>query len=267
MVNVPQAYAGLVSQMSQATGLPQNVIAAQAQDESGFSPTAVSPAGAEGWLQFLPSTYNTYTSQAGVAAGTEFNPADESKVYDIFMKQLLSDEKGNVRDALAAYNAGEGNIAAGYGYADSILSAAGTGNITVSGNPSASTTSALGIPGLPNPLNLLIPGGSLSGFFASFFEKLFGGTIRDYWERGLLMLLGFVLVIVGIKILSSGSGKQAINIQTSSGEASESTPEESTTKQTTSRRIKTPVSQHTRTTSNATKTVTADEAIEAAAVA
>lgn len=244
--------------MASATGIPQSVVAAQANAESGFNATAVSSAGAEGWLQFLPSTYDTYAAQAGVAPGTEFNPADEAKVYDVYMKSLLQQEGGSLRNALAAYNAGPGNLAAGYGYADSILSAAGTGNITVkgSGTTPATLTGAFGIPGLPTI------GGSVSGFISQVFEKLFGGTIKDLWERGMLIVLGFALVIVGIKILSSGTGKQAINIQTSSEEGPEG--------RTTSRKIKTPVSEHKtvrKTVSSAGAETGAEEAAEAAAVA
>lgn len=118
-------FSQLVSQMSQATGLSTGVINAQVMAESGYNPNAVSPAGAEGWLQFEPGTYNEYAAAAGVAPGTEFNPVAESKVYDVFMRALLKEFGGNVQKALAAYNAGPGNIAAGMGYANGILAQAG----------------------------------------------------------------------------------------------------------------------------------------------
>jgi hypothetical protein len=202
LVNVPSGYQSLLQQMSSATGLPYSVEAAQANAESGFSATAVSSAGAEGWLQFLPSTYQGYSSQAGVGATSEFDPASEAKVYDLYMQSLLQQEKGNVRNALAAYNAGPGNLSAGYGYADSIMAAAG-----VASNTKASTT-GLTIPGIPS-----IPGtGSLSvsGVITDAINavlKAFGlGSTRDLMERAGLLILGFVLVIVGIRILAGGSG-------------------------------------------------------------
>jgi hypothetical protein len=249
MVNVPSNYASLVSQMSSETGIPQSVIAAQANDESGFNATAVSSAGAEGWLQFLPSTYNSYTAQAGVAPGSEFNPADEAKVYSLYMNSLLKQEGGNLRNALAAYNAGPANLSAGYGYADSILAASGQGNITVSGNPTA-TTAGFSIPGLGG----LSVSGITSGFVNTVLKMLGLGDLKDMMQRLGLIILGFTLVIVGIHLLASGGN--GVNITTTS--------EESNGQATTTRKIKTPVSQHTRT---ATRTVGADEAVEAAAVA
>lgn len=44
--------------------------------------------------------------------------------YVVYMRELIGSE-GSLRNALAAYNAGPGNLPAGYGYADTILSAAG----------------------------------------------------------------------------------------------------------------------------------------------
>jgi Transglycosylase SLT domain len=256
MVNVPAQYDPLLKEMSSATGIPYSVVAAQANAESSFNAKAVSSAGAQGWLQFLPTTYNTYAAQAGVTPGSEFDPASEAKVYDVFMKALLNQEGGSLRDALAAYNAGPNNKAAGYGYADSILSASGQGNITVTSSPSTTTAGF-------NPLNPL--GISVGGLVQSAVNTVLGmlgikAGLKDMFERFGLIILGFVLVIVGIHILSGGSGSQPINITTSSTEG----PEGSTTK----RKIKTPVSEHTTTKAAGTgKAVGASEAMEAAAVA
>jgi transglycosylase-like protein with SLT domain len=129
-VNVPADKVLLVKLMSGATGIPYNVIACQANAESGFNDNAVSPAGAEGWLQFLPSTFASYWH------GSPFNPTDAANAYIVFMRALLREFGGSLRDALAAYNAGPGNIGAGFGYADGILACAGSPsatNVTPSG--------------------------------------------------------------------------------------------------------------------------------------
>lgn len=129
-VVVPSDYVLLVKLMAGATGLPYQVVACQANEESGFQDNAVSPAGAEGWLQFLPSTFYS------VWHGSPFNRVDAANAYVVFMRGLLREFNGNVRYALAAYNAGPGNIGAGLGYADTILQCAGE-PVTSSASPPA----------------------------------------------------------------------------------------------------------------------------------
>ena len=264
MVNVPSAYQPLIAEMSQGTGIPQSVEAAQANMESGFNATAVSSAGAEGWLQFLPSTYDAVAAQAGVQPGTEFNPADEAKAYVVYMNQLLSQEKGNLRNALAAYNAGPGNLSAGYSYADSILQAAGTSNITVQGGKTASLAD-IHVPGT----NINIPTSPQSvvkDLINGLLSTLGLGSMQDLLERLGLVLLGGALVLLGIHILAGGGSKQPFNINVETTEAA-------TGERTTKRKIKTPVSQHTKTVTrgaagkSAASKGLATEAVEAAAVA
>jgi soluble lytic murein transglycosylase-like protein len=101
--------------------LPLSVVTAQVQVESGGQSGAISPAGAEGPYQFMPSTWATL----GFPAGQEFNWATSTHAYISFMRLLLAWSGGNVRQALAAYNAGQGRWQAGLGYADQILSMAG----------------------------------------------------------------------------------------------------------------------------------------------
>jgi transglycosylase-like protein with SLT domain len=196
MVNVPAQYDPLVRQMSSETGIPYSVVAAQAYMESGFNATARSGAGALGWLQFLPSTYDTYAEQAGVGKGTEFNPASEAKVYAVYMRSLLKQEHGDLRKALAAYNAGPGNLQAGYGYADKILAQAGQkGSVITTGLPVPGLGS---IPGLGGGL-------SISGILGNVL-----GDMRDVLERLGLILLGAVLILLGIHMLA-GSGNAVTN--------------------------------------------------------
>lgn len=186
--------------MSSATGLPYSIEAAQANQESGFNATAVSSAGAEGWLQFLPSTYSGYAAQAGVSPTSEFDPASEAKVYDLYMQSLLQQEKGNVRNALAAYNAGPGNLSAGYGYADTIMAAA-----NVPPNTTTATTTGISIPGIGSLGGSLSVSGVVTDAMNAVLKAMGLGSMKDLMERAGLLILGFVLVIVGIKILAGGT--------------------------------------------------------------
>jgi soluble lytic murein transglycosylase-like protein len=119
----PSSVTSYIQQAAQGTGLPESVVAAQVQVESNFQSDAVSPAGAEGPYQFMPSTWATL----GFPAGQESDWATSTHAYVSFMRLLLAWSGGNVRQALAAYNAGQANWQAGLGYADQILSMAGQG--------------------------------------------------------------------------------------------------------------------------------------------
>lgn len=130
---VPKGWVGWVRSAAQDTGLPASVVAAQINTESGFKSNVTSGAGAEGPAQFLPSTFSQY----GPRRGNPYNPADAETAYVNYMNSLLRRYHGNIRDALAAYNAGPDNIQAGYGYADSILSKAGVKSGATAGSKSS----------------------------------------------------------------------------------------------------------------------------------
>lgn len=218
MVAVPKQYQPYVRQASQATGIPQSVIAAQAQAESNFNSGAVSSTGAEGWLQFEPQTYNAYAGQAGVPANSEFNVADETKVYDVYMNSLLKQEGGSVFRALEAYNAGPGNLAAGQQYANSILQKAGQSQSLSSkgGSQSATLTDfpgggfdPLNWPGdVYNAANNAV-GDAFSSIGNSIINSIFSAlgipSLKDLLQRLGLILLGVALILVGINMLTKGT--------------------------------------------------------------
>lgn len=142
MTSIPAGQRGLISSAAAGAGLPLPVTAAQVSMESGFNPKAVSGAGAQGEFQFMPGTFASQHT-----GGSPFNPNDEARAYAKLMSTLLRQYHGNVRNALAAYNAGPGNIGAGFGYADKILAAAGAGSgLNIHGSNRSLTTR---IPGTP----------------------------------------------------------------------------------------------------------------------
>lgn len=82
-------------------GLDKNFLARLIWKESRFEPAAISPAGAEGIAQFIPST------AAIVGLHDPFNPAEAIKVSAAYLRQLR-DIYGSIGIAAVAYNGGEG---------------------------------------------------------------------------------------------------------------------------------------------------------------
>lgn len=118
MVYVPPGYEALVQKAATALGIPFAVVAAQINQESGWNGAAVGKMGEQGLFQFMPGTWKQYGS------GNPTNPTDAVNGYINYMKYLLRIENNDMQKALAAYNAGPGNIQAGMGYAQSVLTAA-----------------------------------------------------------------------------------------------------------------------------------------------
>jgi len=141
-VAIPAKYQALVAKAHAQTGLPESIIAAQLRLESGWNPNAVSPTGAKGIAQFEPGTWSGLH-----CAGSPFNPSDAITCYIKLIRQLVARFHGNVRDVLAAYNAGPGNLQAGYGYADEIMGTAGGGAAVSPGGVSYSNVT---LPPLPS---------------------------------------------------------------------------------------------------------------------
>lgn len=196
MVAVPAQYQGLINQAAGALGISPDIVAAQIQYESGFNPQAVSPTGAQGIAQFEPGTWSTY------GAGSPFDPAAAMTAYTKYMQALLVQEGGDVSKALAAYNAGPGNLGAGAGYASHILSVAGQpAKLHVPGLPSIPTPSSVlsGNLGGPSDTCLIGIGGSILSLNVGvcFVSKV---QARDA-IGGLLIALGSVVGLVALAVI------------------------------------------------------------------
>jgi murein DD-endopeptidase MepM/ murein hydrolase activator NlpD len=98
----PAEYQPLVQEAAAAEGVPPEILSALLQQESQYDPSAVSPAGAQGIAQFMPAT----------AAGMGIDPLDPNQAIPAAAEYLRQqyDTFGSWELALAAYNAGAGNV-------------------------------------------------------------------------------------------------------------------------------------------------------------
>ncbi|ANF82229.1 transglycosylase [Acinetobacter sp. NCu2D-2] len=99
------AFDSIIRQASQQHGVPEGLIKAVMHTESGFNVHARSPVGAQGLMQLMPATarrfnvLNAYDPYQNIMAGAKY------------LAWLMNRFNGNLRFALAGYNAGEGNVA------------------------------------------------------------------------------------------------------------------------------------------------------------
>lgn len=98
------AFDQLIRQAAQQHGISEGLIKAVMHTESGFNINARSPVGAQGLMQLMPATArrfnvsNAYDPQQNIFGGARY------------LSWLLKRFNGDTRLAIAAYNAGEGNV-------------------------------------------------------------------------------------------------------------------------------------------------------------
>jgi len=94
----------LIEQNSKTQGVKPELIRAVISQESANRPCAVSPKGAQGLMQLMPTT----AAQFGVS--DPFDPKQNVEAGTKLLKQLLAKYAGDVSLTLSAYNAGSGRV-------------------------------------------------------------------------------------------------------------------------------------------------------------
>ncbi len=99
-VDSTEPFGNLIHAASQKHGVDEKLITRVIAVESNFNPKAVSRKRAQGLMQLLPETATKYS------VANAFDPAQNIDGGTHYLKDLLAKYSGDVKLALAAYNAG-----------------------------------------------------------------------------------------------------------------------------------------------------------------
>lgn len=108
-VEYPLRYKEEILMYSDIYSVPGDLICAVINVESGYDPDAVSRAGAVGLMQILPATAGEIAQRLGVAEYDILDPETNIR-FGTYYLSILYSMTSNWETALAAYNAGIGNV-------------------------------------------------------------------------------------------------------------------------------------------------------------
>jgi peptidoglycan lytic transglycosylase len=112
-ITLPLRHEDIIRQQAREKGLDPALVAAVIYAESHFRDGQTSPAGALGLMQITPATARYIARKSGGTAfvvGDLATPQVNIAYGTYYLRYLLRRYDGNEAVALAAYNAGEGNV-------------------------------------------------------------------------------------------------------------------------------------------------------------
>jgi hypothetical protein len=101
---VPHAMDGVIKTASERFKIPESLIRAVIQQESGFNLDAVSNKGAMGLMQLMPGTADA------LGVSDPFNLEENVFGGTKYLRDMINLYGGNLNEALAAYNAGPDRV-------------------------------------------------------------------------------------------------------------------------------------------------------------
>jgi len=104
LMAIPSDYRQFVQEASQATQVPSELIHAVISVESNYNPRALSPKGAQGLMQLMPTTARRFGNV------NSWDPRQNILTGSKYLRWLLDFFDQNVELAIAAYNAGESAV-------------------------------------------------------------------------------------------------------------------------------------------------------------
>lgn len=102
-VQAPHDLEAIILEAAEKYQLPPALLTRVIKQESNFNPFAVSPAGAKGYMQLMPETAKS------LGVKNIFDPYENIMAGAKYLRNML-DRYGSLELALAAYNAGPGNV-------------------------------------------------------------------------------------------------------------------------------------------------------------
>ena len=99
-----EKYQAEIAAAAKKYNIPEKLITAVMKQESNFNPAAISGAGASGLMQLMPATAKF------LGVKDRFDPEQNIMGGAKYLRQMLNQFDNNIETALAAYNAGPGNV-------------------------------------------------------------------------------------------------------------------------------------------------------------